>query len=365
MIGKTLAFYISLRFLKVLMAMVLGLGFLIVTIDFIEQLRKSANIADISLWSLYTISLLRAPLFIEKAFPFACLFAAMITLTQLNQKMELVVARAAGISASHFLLPISISAVLVGILVATIYNPYAIKAFEYSEALSAEVIYKRPTNNGNITSRSYWIKQQDDNGGSSVINAEIARKSGRHLSNVSIIRFNKEWQIIERLDAKQAIHGTGSWVLNDVAKTDASGKKTVLDSMNLKTRLTEDELLGISSKPDGISFWKLKEIAKRVEKSGTNGKPYLVQYYSLTALPLFLLAMVIVAATVCLRFVRFGQVGRMILGGILCGFVLYTLTSLITALGSNGVVPPALAAWVPGFVATLFGMSVLLHQEDG
>ncbi len=109
----------------------------------------------------------------------------------------------------------------------------------------------------------------------------------------------------------------------------------------------------------------MKEIAKRVEKSGTNGKPYLVQYYSLTALPLFLLAMVIVAATVCLRFVRFGQVGRMILGGILCGFVLYTLTSLITALGSNGVVPPALAAWVPGFVATLFGMSVLLHQEDG
>ena len=204
MIGKTLAFYISLRFLKVLMAMVLGLGFLIVTIDFIEQLRKSANVEDISLWSLYTISLLRAPVFIEKAFPFACLFSAMITLTQLNLKMELVVARAAGVSASHFLLPISISAVVVGVLVATIYNPYAIEAFERSEALSAEVIYKRPTNNSNVTKRSYWIKQQDDNGGSSVINAEIARKSGRLLSNVSIIRFNSEWKIIERLDAKSA-----------------------------------------------------------------------------------------------------------------------------------------------------------------
>lgn len=365
MIGKTLGFYISVRFLKVLIAMVLGLGFLIVTVDFIEQLRKSANIEDVSLWSLYAIALLRAPIFIEKAFPFACLFAAMITLTQLNLKMELVVARAAGISASQFLLPISISAALVGVLVATVYNPYAIKAFEYSEELSAEVIYKKPSKNDNITKRGYWIKQQDDNGGNSVINAQIARKNGRLLDNVSIIRFNNQWQIIERLDAKQAIHTNGNWLLNEVTKTDGSGVKTSIGSMNLKTRLTEDELLGITAKPDGISFWKLKETAERVEKSGTNGKPYRVQYYSLTALPLFLLAMVIVAATVCLRFVRFGQVGRMILGGILSGFVLYTITSLVTALGSNGVVPPALAAWAPGFVATLFGMSVLLHQEDG
>ena len=365
MIGKTLYFYISMRFLKVLIAMILGLGFLIVTVDFIEQLRKSANVEDVSLLSLYTISLLRAPAFIEKAFPFACLFAAMITLTQLNLKMELVVARAAGISASHFLLPISISAAFVGILVATVYNPYAIKAFEYSETLSAEVIYKKKARNSNLATRGYWIKQQDDDGGSSIINAEIARKGGRLLDNVSVIRFNSDWQIIERLDAKQAIHRTGSWLLNEVIKTDGSGNTFNLGSVYLKTRLTEDELLGISAQPDGVSFWKLRETAKRVEKSGTNGRPYMVQFHSLTALPLFLLAMVIVAATVCLRFVRFGQVGRMILGGILSGFVLYTLTSLITALGSNGVVTPALAAWAPGLVATLFGMSVLLHQEDG
>ena len=365
MIGKTLYFYISMRFLKVLIAMVLGLGFLIVTVDFIEQLRKAADVKDVSLWSLYTISLLRAPTFIEKAFPFACLFAAMITLTQLNLKMELVVARAAGVSASHFLLPISISAALVGLFVATVYNPFAIKAFERSEDLSAEIIYKKPNKNSKTATRGYWIKQQDDNGGSSIINAEVARQGGQLLDNVSVIRFDSNWKIIERLDAKQAIHRNNNWLLNEVTKTDASGKNTNVSSINLKTRLTKDELLGISGRPDAVSFWKLRETAKRVEKSGTNGRPYMVQFHSLTALPLFLLAMVIVAATVCLRFVRFGQVGRMILGGILSGFVLYTITSLITALGSNGVVTPALAAWAPGLVATLFGMSVLLHQEDG
>ena len=182
---------------------------------------------------------------------------------------------------------------------------------------------------------------------------------------MKIIRFDAQGQIFERIDTDHAVHRGDHWLLVGGARTAASGKVTYFDTENLKTRLTRDELLGIGGKPEEVPFWDLVETAEKVEKSGTNGKPYLVQYHSLTALPLFLVAMTIIAATVCLRFVRFGQFGRMILGGILSGFVLYTVTSLITALGSNGVIPPVVAAWSPGFVAILFGMSVLLHQEDG
>jgi len=364
MIGKTLGIYISIRFLRILFAMVLGLAFLIVTIDFIEQLRKASNVEGVSLWTLYSISLMRAPLFVEKAFPFACLFAAMITLTQLNTKMELVVARAAGVSAWQFLLPISFSAAIVGVLIATIYNPISIMAFQYGEDLQASVIAQKNPQNSDTT-RGYWIKQQDPSGGSTIINAELARNNGQTLDNVKIIRFDANGSIFERLDAKLAIHTRNEWQLNDISRTDESGIISTLQTLNLPTRLTPDDLLGTSAKPDSISFWKLRNVAASVEKSGTNAKPYMVQYYSLTALPLFFVAMVLIAATVCLKFVRFGQVWRMILGGILGGFVLYTVTSLITALGSNGVVPPIVAAWAPGFVATLFGMSSLLHQEDG
>jgi len=364
MIGKTLGIYISIRFLKILLAMVLGLGFLIVTVDFIEQLRKASGVEDVSLWSLYTISLLRAPSFIEKAFPFACLFAAMITLTQLNQKMELVVARSAGVSAWQFLLPISLSAIVVGILVSTVYNPLSIYAFEQSKEISARVL-AHDKSGADLTTRGYWIKQLDTGGGSSIINAELARNEGQLLDNVKIIRLDESGSIYERIDAKKATYRTNEWWLENASVTSVSGINTVKTLIKLETRLTKNELLGISAKPENISFWKLKEIAKRVEKSGTNGKPYLVQYHSLIALPMFLLAMILIAATVCLKFVRFGQVGRMILGGILTGFVLYTISSLITALGSNGVVPPAIAAWAPGLVAILFGMSALLHQEDG
>jgi lipopolysaccharide export system permease protein len=364
MIGKTLGIYISIRFVKVLLGMVLGLGFLIVTVDFIEQLRKAAGIDDISLWSLYTIALLRAPSFIEQAFPFACLFAAMITLTQLNLKMELVVARSAGISAWQFLLPIGISAAIVGMLVATVYNPLSVRAFEKSKDLAA-VVLAREKPGADITTRGYWVKQLDANGGTSILNAEIAREEGQVLDNVKILRLDETGQIYERMDVLKATYQPGEWQLENVFVTNENGVNSLKSLIKMPTRLTRDELLGISARPESVSFWSLRNTAERVEKSGTNGKPYLVRHHSLMALPAFLLAMVLVAATVSLRFVRFGQVGRMILGGILTGFVLYTVSSLITALGNNGVVPPIVAAWAPGFVAILFGMSALLYQEDG
>ena len=76
-------------------------------------------------------------------------------------------------------------------------------------------------------------------------------------------------------------------------------------------------------------------------------------------------AMVLIAATVSLRVFRFGNIGRLILGGAVAGFVLYVAGELARGLGSVGIVPPILAAWSPAVVASLIGFTILLYQEDG
>lgn len=55
----------------------------------------------------------------------------------------------------------------------------------------------------------------------------------------------------------------------------------------------------------------------------------------------------------------------MILGGVSAGFVLYVVTEIARDLGSEGLVPAALAAWAPAVFATLMGSTVLLFREDG
>jgi lipopolysaccharide export system permease protein len=114
-----------------------------------------------------------------------------------------------------------------------------------------------------------------------------------------------------------------------------------------------------------MSFWNLPEAIDASKRAGLRSEPYELQYQVLLARPLLLVAMVVIAAAVSLRLFRFGGVGKMIVGGVLAGFLLYVSASLAEELGESGIIHPAAAAWFPAVVGTLMGCLVLLYQEDG
>jgi len=117
--------------------------------------------------------------------------------------------------------------------------------------------------------------------------------------------------------------------------------------------------------PDSVPFWNLDETIAQTERAGLDATRYRLQYDVLLARPLLFVAMVFVAASVSLRFFRFGGVSRMVLGGVTAGFVLYVGTQLMEDLGASGLVVPTVAAWFPAVVGSLLGTLALLYQEDG
>ena len=72
--------------------------------------------------------------------PFAVLVGAMSCYLALSRRLELVVARAAGVSAWQFVAPSMIAAFLFGVVATTIYNPLAAVLHERSKRLEAEMI---------------------------------------------------------------------------------------------------------------------------------------------------------------------------------------------------------------------------------
>ena len=117
--------------------------------------------------------------------------------------------------------------------------------------------------------------------------------------------------------------------------------------------------------PETVSFWGLRELAEQVERAGLDGTPYRLRYQQLIAMPVLLAAMVLVASCFSLRLFRMGGVQQMVSGGVAAGFVLYVATKVVGDLGGVGVVSPVVAGWSPAVVGCLFGVYVLLHQEDG
>ena len=75
--------------------------------------------------------------------PFAVLVGAMFCYLNLSRRLELVVARAAGVSAWQFIAPAIIIAALIGVALTTIYNPISATLRELSTRLEADLFGPR------------------------------------------------------------------------------------------------------------------------------------------------------------------------------------------------------------------------------
>ena len=88
------------------------------------------------------LALFRTPAVAEQVLPFAVLFGSMATLLQLSRKLELVVARAAGVSVWQFLQPGILVAALIGVVSVTAYNPLSARLKQHASAIEARVFAK-------------------------------------------------------------------------------------------------------------------------------------------------------------------------------------------------------------------------------
>ena len=368
MIGLTLGSYLARHMLRMTGLIFLLFLTLILAVDLIELARAVPQKAGAGIYDLFLVAVLRAPELAQNVLPFAVLFGAAASLMALNARLELVVARASGVSVWQFLLPLALSAVAIGLVAATTYNPLSLSAQTQSRALEAEIFGKVKGNFAN-TSSNFWLRAGQP-GGDVIIRALIEQNGGRDLTGVTLYRFTLDGVLVERVDAESARfvrlpNGENGYRLQGATVTDPGQKGVERDVYDVELSLSASELRLNTTIPAAVSFWNLGEQARRAQEAGRNHLPFLTRQAALTSQSLLFVAMVLIAGAVSLRFARFGANGKLILGGILSGFVLYVASQLVLPFGRNGFVSPVMAAWAPALVGVLVGVTVLLHQEDG
>jgi len=361
--GRTLDFYFALRFLKTVLAVFLLCVALIWTVNYVDLARRTLYLPDVDSLRIAALTTLRTPAFSEQVLPFALLFGAIAAFVMSNRRLELVIARAAGVSAWQFLLPGAVIAVLIGVLATTVYNPVAAALFERSLSLDAALFGR--TASGTLTQRGpVWLRQ-DGRDGESIIRASESRNNGLSLTGASAFVFNDDGTFRERVDAPLAELKGDTWEFSDATVLRAGKSPIRTRDYKLNTYLTQAQAQEALAATETVSFWSLPRFIRLAELAGLPAQRFKLQYHLLLSRPVLLLAMVLIAGAVTLRFTRFSGLGGMILTGVIAGFVLYVVNELARDLGLGGLVSPALAAWLPAIVAILISMTVLLRQEDG
>ena len=359
-IGITLGRYLSLRFVQSISMVFLTVFGLIYLIDFVELLRRAGETVNASTLTLARLSFFRTPVIAEQILPFAVLFGSLAAFLTLSRKLELVIARASGVSVWQFGIPPVVIAGSIGLATMTLYNPIAVNFKQRAEVLEAR-LFSRPSE-GNNTSR--FIRQLSVDG-SSIIRAAQGATDGSLLSAVTVFVFDSAGILQERVEAETAELQRGFWRLTKARILSIGIEPQLSDVYLLPTNLTRDEIRQALGSSENVSFWRLPATIRQLELAGLDSTKYQLRYQGLLARPFLLIAMVIIAASVSLRFFRFGGVAKLVLGGVIAGFVLYVSTQIAENLGTAGILDAPVAAWFPAIVGSLLGILVLLHQEDG
>ncbi len=345
-----------------------GLLAIIYFFDVVELLRRAAKADNVAISTVLFMGLYKLPEVGQLVFPFAILFSAMLTFWQLTKRQELVIIRAAGLSAWQFLLPVLMTAFLIGVLKITAINPLGALFIGQYKNMEARYLEKN-TSLISFTKQGLWLRQENETrSGKSeavIIHAKRVEMPGWKLGNVIVFFFDHDNNFLYRVDSKVAALEPGQWHFSESVVNRQGQLPRKVIHLTLETTMTIEDLINSFSSVETISFWNLPEQIKILQQTGFDPTALKIYFQGLLAQPLLFMSMILLAATVSLHSSRMGSGVLLIMSGVVIGFGVFFASSFLQALGASQQIPVILAAWFPAIITFILGLGVIAAKEDG
>ncbi|WP_308720440.1 LPS export ABC transporter permease LptG [Komagataeibacter xylinus] len=366
----TLSLYIARQFTYATLAVIAFLTGLITMFDFIDLLRRVSTRPNVPTSLVSEIAFLHIPFACLEILPFGVLLGGIICFWRLARTSELVVARAAGISAWQFLAGPVICAVLIGTVATTAISPLSSVMYRRAEVLDRQYLRDNNGKSLNMTGGTLWLRQSDNglvSHGTAIIHARRVRLSGGmlHVGGITVFRMGPDDDLITRIEAENGYLGKGRWILTTARLLRPDELPEAMGEITLPADLTLAGVEESFASPDTLSVWALPGFIRQLKRSGFSTIRHRLHFQTLLTLPVLSGTMALVAAGFSMRPARRGGVVRMISFGVAAGFALFAISKIAAQFGETGTLPPLLAAWAPTVAGLCLAVTLLLHLEDG
>ena len=332
--------------------------------DMSEIAQTNSNKEAFNFFNIALISLMRLPNLLNETLPFVFLFGTIGFFTKMRNSNELIIARASGISVWQFLAPGLAATLLVGNCFMMLWQPFSSYLYMQSEQYKESKFYEK-NNQLKISQNGLWLRENTKDG-FYILHAEsVSETNPIQIGNPVVMQFNNQNQLISRATAKSGILGFQNWHLKNVLVQEETLETSQKESIYIPTKFKTDQIVDNFQAPSSISFWDLHDFINISEASGLPVKKYEMYFHLLLARPLLMVAMVLIAATFGLKHARSGGHISGVVLSVISGFLLFIFAEFMKTLGELAMLPPPLAAWTPGVIASLLGTTLLLHREDG
>ena len=360
--------YFARRYASSLLVITAVLGALVLLVDLIDQTRKFSDFG-VTLAQRVGLTLLNVPETLNQILPLIIILGTVSLFLSLARSSELVVTRAAGRSAMRALIaPVGV-ALIVGILATTMLGPI-VAATSKRYATVSDSYRSGGISALSVSEDGLWLRQGGTTG-QTVIRAARSNADASVLYDVTFVAYARDGGPARRIEAASAALRDGAWSLRKakvwplVAGLNPEANAVVHETLELESTLTLDRIRESLGTPTGVSIWDMADFIEQLEQAGFSARKHEVWMQAQLARPVFLMAMVLVAAAFTMRHTRFGGTSTAVLAAVLLGFGLYFIRSFAQILGENGQIPVMLAAWAAPLAAVCLGLGLLLRAEDG
>jgi lipopolysaccharide export system permease protein len=358
--------YFARRFLLSFLGVAVSLGIVMALIELVDVLDDHPNLPFGKVIGLVALGM---PWANYEILPLVVILASVALFIRMARSSELVVLRAAGRSALRGLMAPVAATFLLGVLIVAVGNPIVAAASKREHDLSNR--YRGiETAAFAVSDEGLWLRQGDAEG-QTVIFAESASSDLGTLYGPNFLEFGPDGTPQRRINAEVARLDRGAWTLENAKiwhlarGTNPEAGAERHDEIALPSDLTQDRILESFGRPRFIPIWELPRFIAQMEASGFAARRYAVWFQSELSRPVFLVALVLMAAAFTIGHVRGTNVGLKVLFAVIAGFGLYYIRNFAQILGENGQLPVVLAAWAPPVAALLLALGIILHLEDG
>ncbi|HWC73404.1 MAG TPA: LptF/LptG family permease [Gemmatimonadales bacterium] len=353
---RTLDVYLLREWLRVFLITLFGFPILVIVIDLTDKmdqyLGRGLKPAKVALSYVFDLP--------EKMFlvlPVAVLFATVFTVGSLGRHSELTAAKASGISFHRLVRPLFIAAAasfLMGLLLGEISPVTTAKRLEL---LGEKAVQSLPM-------RDNFVYRADGGWVYAIRGLDLRQ---RQMVDLMLERegSSADYPTIV-VAAQRAVYSDSSkkkksarpayWTLHQGSLRYLEGNDPVgevafeFDSLISRTlRESPVDLLAQPKAPDEMRYSELQRYIDALTRSGSNAKKLQVELALKIAIPFICLLIALFGAPLAIATPKSGTAWG-VAASLATTFIVLLMFQLAKAVGAGGVLPPALAAWVPNIL---------------
>jgi lipopolysaccharide export system permease protein len=356
---KTLDRYLTIFFVK---------NFLLALFSLVLLFEFQALLGDVLQRSYPTnqviiYHLLHIPEVIVQMSAPSVLLGTVLTLSGLSRTNELIACFSIGVSLRRITLLILSIVFIISCLVLIFEDRILPPTYKKRTTYKMRVMDKRQDFFLDIRQDKIWYRSKN-----LIYNLQRFDSQSKTIIGMSVYSFDPEFNLTQVVDASRAEFTPSGWKLMDGTITrftadDPFPKTENFTQKELQIAETPHDFQEIDKEVAGLRLKELYRYIQRMRDTGADTKSFEVQFHSRISLSFIPVVMCILGVPFSTRSRREGGAAKDL--GLCLGvtFFYWLFYSVGLSLGTNGALPPWLAAWLPSTIFAVVAVALIARKK--